>query len=61
MLRTARPPRAHLLLAGAGQGPLPQTRFVLRKTLTAGLPVIVVINNVDRADARAGPRARSAQ
>ncbi len=43
-----------LLLVNAGEGPLPQTRFVLRKTLEAGLPVILVINKVDRADARIG-------
>ena len=43
-----------LLLVDAGEGPLPQTRFVLRKTLEAGLPVILVINKVDRADARIG-------
>ncbi len=41
-----------LLLVDASEGPLPQTRFVLRKTLEANLPVIVVINKVDRADAR---------
>ena len=41
-----------LLLVDASEGPLPQTRFVLRKTLAAGLPVILVINKVDRADAR---------
>ena len=41
-----------ILLVDAGEGPLPQTRFVLRKTLEAGLPVICVINKVDRADAR---------
>jgi len=41
-----------LLLVDAGEGPLPQTRFVLRKTLEANLPVILVINKVDRADAR---------
>jgi GTP-binding protein len=41
-----------LLLVDASEGPLPQTRFVLRKTLEAGLPVILVINKVDRADAR---------
>src|SRR3974390_2730482 len=41
-----------LLLVDAGEGPLPQTRFVLRKTLAAGLPVILVINKVDRGDAR---------
>ena len=37
-----------LLLVDASEGPLPQTRFVLRKTLAAGLPVILVINKVDR-------------
>ena len=41
-----------LLLVDASEGPLPQTRFVLRKTLQAKLPVIVVINKVDRPDAR---------
>src|SRR5579864_7761410 len=41
-----------LLLVDASEGPLPQTRFVLRKTLEARLPVIVVINKVDRPDAR---------
>src|SRR5712671_1085530 len=41
-----------LLLVDASEGPLPQTRFVLRKTLEAGLPVILVVNKVDRADAR---------
>jgi GTP-binding protein len=41
-----------LLLVDAGEGPLPQTRFVLRKTLEARLPVVLVINKVDRADAR---------
>ncbi|HZR54396.1 MAG TPA: translational GTPase TypA [Streptosporangiaceae bacterium] len=41
-----------LLLVDASEGPLPQTRFVLRKTLEAGLPVILVINKVDRSDAR---------
>jgi len=41
-----------LLLVDASEGPLPQTRFVLRKTLEAKLPVIVVINKVDRPDAR---------
>ena len=41
-----------LLLVDAGEGPLPQTRFVLRKTLQANLPVILVINKVDRPDAR---------
>jgi GTP-binding protein len=41
-----------VLLVDAGEGPLPQTRFVLRKTLEANLPVILVINKVDRPDAR---------
>src|ERR1700691_4875304 len=41
-----------ILLVDASEGPLPQTRFVLRKTLEAGMPVIVVINKVDRSDAR---------
>jgi GTP-binding protein len=41
-----------LLLVDASEGPLPQTRFVLRKTLESRLPVIVVINKVDRADSR---------
>jgi GTP-binding protein len=41
-----------ILLVDASEGPLPQTRFVLRKTLEAGLPVILVINKVDRSDAR---------
>src|SRR5262249_54246825 len=41
-----------LLLVDASEGPPPQTRFVLRKTLEAGLPVILVINKVDRSDAR---------
>jgi GTP-binding protein len=41
-----------LLLVDASEGPLPQTRFVLRKALEAGLPVILVVNKVDRPDAR---------
>jgi GTP-binding protein len=41
-----------LLLVDASEGPLPQTRFVLRKTLAAGLPVVLVVNKVDRPDAR---------
>lgn len=41
-----------VLLVDAAEGPLPQTRFVLRKALSAKLPVIVVINKVDRADSR---------
>jgi GTP-binding protein len=43
-----------LLLVDASEGPLPQTRFVLRKALEARLPVIVVVNKVDRPDARIG-------
>ena len=42
-----------LLLVDAAEGPLPQTRFVLSKALQLGLPPIVVINKIDRADARA--------
>src|SRR3546814_12238539 len=41
-----------LLLVDASEGPLPQTRFVLRKALEANLPVVLVVNKVDRADAR---------
>ena len=41
-----------MLLVDASEGPLPQTRFVLRKALEAGLPPIVVINKIDRPDAR---------
>ncbi len=41
-----------LLLVDASEGPLPQTRFVLRKALAAKLPVILVVNKVDRPDAR---------
>jgi len=41
-----------LLLVDASEGPLPQTRFVLRKALERGLPVILVINKIDRPDAR---------
>jgi GTP-binding protein len=43
---------AVLLLVDASEGPLPQTRFVLRKALQKHLPVILVINKVDRPDAR---------
>jgi GTP-binding protein len=42
-----------MLLVDASEGPLPQTRFVLRKALEQGLPPIVVINKIDRPDARA--------
>ena len=41
-----------VLLVDASEGPLPQTRFVLRKALAAKMPVILVINKVDRPDAR---------
>ncbi len=41
-----------LLLVDASEGPLPQTRFVLRKALEADLRVILVVNKVDRPDAR---------
>src|SRR3954447_19884421 len=43
-----------VLLVDASEGPLPQTRFVLRKALEAKLPVILVVNKVDRPDARIG-------
>src|SRR5512144_2773376 len=42
-----------LLLVDAAEGPLPQTRFVLSKALALGLPSVLVINKVDRQDARA--------
>jgi GTP-binding protein len=45
-----------LLLVDASEGPLPQTRFVLRKALEAKLPVILVINKVDRPT-RGSPRS----
>ena len=43
-----------ILLVDSSEGPLPQTRFVLRKALAKNLPIIVVVNKVDRADARIG-------
>ena len=43
-----------VLLVDASEGPLPQTRFVLRKALSKRLPVVLVINKVDRSDARIG-------
>ncbi len=43
-----------VLLVDASEGPLPQTRFVLRKALEARLPVVLVVNKVDRPDARIG-------
>jgi len=41
-----------VLLVDAAEGPLPQTRFVVRKALAAGLPVVLAVNKVDRPDAR---------
>src|SRR5438105_6872632 len=41
-----------MLLVDASEGPLPQTRYVLGKALEAGLPPILVINKIDRSDAR---------
>ncbi len=41
-----------LLLVDASEGPLPQTRFVLKKALAVNLPIILVINKIDRSDAR---------
>src|SRR5688500_3576537 len=41
-----------LLLVDASEGPLPQTRYVLRKSLEARLPTVMVVNNIDRQDAR---------
>src|SRR6186713_70919 len=41
-----------LLLVDASEGPLPQTRFVLRKSLERRLPVVLVVNKIDRPDAR---------
>jgi GTP-binding protein TypA/BipA len=43
-----------LLLVDAAEGPLPQTRFVVRKALEAGLPILLVVNKIDRPDARVG-------
>ena len=43
-----------LLLVDASEGPLPQTRFVLKKALDKELPIILVINKIDRSDARIG-------
>ena len=50
--RTLRMADGLLLLVDAAEGPLPQTKFVLRKALELGLPAIVVINKIDRSDAR---------
>src|SRR5919107_832409 len=41
-----------VLLVDASEGPLPQTRFVLRKALNRDMPVVLVVNKVDRSDAR---------
>ncbi len=51
--RTLRMVDGIMLLVDAAEGPLPQTRFVLSKALDLGLPPIVVINKIDRQDARA--------
>ena len=50
--RTLRMVDGIMLLVDAAEGPLPQTRFVLSKSLELNLPVIVVINKIDRSDAR---------
>jgi len=50
--RTLRMVDGIMLLVDAAEGPLPQTRFVLSKALKLGLPAIVVINKIDRSDAR---------
>jgi len=50
--RTLRMADGAVLLVDAAEGPLPQTRFVLGKAIELGLPILVVINKIDRADAR---------
>ncbi|ANI92817.1 translational GTPase TypA [Dietzia timorensis] len=50
-----------VLLIDSSEGPLPQTRFVLRKALAASLPVIIVVNKTDRPDARIGEVVDEAQ
>ncbi|MEE8408222.1 MAG: GTP-binding protein, partial [Myxococcota bacterium] len=50
--RTLRLVDGVLLLVDAAEGPLPQTRFVLRKSLERGLPMVLAINKIDRSDAR---------
>ncbi|HAM41591.1 MAG: GTP-binding protein TypA [Omnitrophica WOR_2 bacterium RIFCSPLOWO2_02_FULL_63_16] len=50
--RTLRMVDGALLLVDAGEGPMPQTKFVLRKAIGLGLPAIVVVNKIDRADAQ---------
>ncbi len=52
--RTLRMVDGIMLLVDAAEGPLPQTRFVVQKALALGLPAIVVINKIDRSDARPG-------
>ena len=51
--RTLKMADGALLLVDAAEGPLPQTRFVLKRALELGMPIIVVINKIDRQDARA--------
>src|ERR1041384_4036088 len=55
--RTLKMADGALLLVDAAEGPLPQTRFVLGKAIELGLPVIVVVNKIDRADARPDERS----
>ena len=50
--RTLRMADSALLLVDAKEGPMPQTKFVLRKAIDLGLPVIVVVNKIDRSDAQ---------
>jgi GTP-binding protein len=50
--RTLRTADGALLLVDAAEGPLPQTRFVLAKAIELGMPIVVVINKIDRRDAR---------
>jgi GTP-binding protein len=50
--RTLRMVDGALLLVDAKEGPMPQTKFVLRKAIALGIPVIVVVNKIDRADAQ---------
>ena len=52
--RTLRMADAVLLLVDAAEGPMPQTRFVLKKAFENGLKALVMINKVDRPDARSG-------
>jgi len=51
--RTLKMADGALLLVDAAEGPLPQTRFVLKRALELGMPIVVVINKIDRQDARA--------